>query len=104
MRDPASEKDAGRWAAGGHTGKDPHVIDGHQDHHGSANQIDGLDPRVHGRLDCYWAGCHAHAHSLLREPETHGRRSSFKITLVRRLRSIKVTAGGPLPRLGYNAR
>ena len=66
VRDPAGEKDAGGRAAGGHTGKDPHVINGHQDHHGSANQIDGPDPRVHGRLDCYWAGCHAHAHSLLR--------------------------------------
>ena len=69
VRDPASEEDAGRWAAGGHAGKDTHVIDRHQDHHRSSNQIYRFDSQFRRCFNLYWAGCHADAHDPLRKPE-----------------------------------
>jgi hypothetical protein len=42
--DPAGEEDARHGAAGRKAGEDPDVVDGHQDHHGATDQIDGRNP------------------------------------------------------------
>ncbi len=43
VRDPAGEEDPGRRAAGGQTGIDPHVVDGHQDHDRATDEVDRRD-------------------------------------------------------------
>ena len=43
MRDPSGEEDSEGGAAGGKTGEDTNVIDGHDDHYGAADDIDGSD-------------------------------------------------------------
>ena len=41
--DPAGKEDPECDAAGRDAGKDTHVVDGHENHHRAANQIDGRD-------------------------------------------------------------
>jgi hypothetical protein len=43
MRHPSREEHPGRRPAGRHTGIDPHVVDGHQYHYGTAQDVDRLN-------------------------------------------------------------
>jgi hypothetical protein len=43
MRDPSSEEDSGSGATGGQAGVYADVIDGHDDHDGAADHVDGGD-------------------------------------------------------------
>jgi hypothetical protein len=43
IRDPSREKDVGRNAAGGNSGKDADVIDGHQHHNGASGNVNRTD-------------------------------------------------------------
>ncbi len=49
MRDPSSEEDSGSGAAGGQAGVHAYVIDGHDDHDGAADDVDGRDTGDGGR-------------------------------------------------------
>ena len=61
VRHPASEEDGGRWSACGHTRIDAHVIDGHQDHHRAADDVDGAQARARSIGD-------AHRRPILQTP------------------------------------
>ena len=45
MRHPACEEDPGRRAAGRDAGIHAHVVDGHQHHHGAADDVERREAR-----------------------------------------------------------
>src|SRR5580765_7192013 len=67
MRDPPGEEDAGSGTVGGKAGVNADVIDGHDDHDGPADDINGHDARG-GRGNCYHRGSlNSGAHGSLRK-------------------------------------
>ena len=46
MGDPAGEENSRRWTTRRNARKHSHVIDGHQDHHSTANDVNGHDPGI----------------------------------------------------------
>ena len=60
--DPAGEEDSWCGAASGESGVDADVVDGHQDHYGAADYVDGGDARGCGWGDYYGGGSNNGAH------------------------------------------
>jgi len=66
MRDPSGEEDSGSGATGGQAGVDAYMIDGHDDHDGAANDVNGCDAGT-GSWSCYGgSGLKSGAHGTLR--------------------------------------
>ena len=58
MGDPAGEEDAGGWTACRLTGVDADMVDGHDDHDGAPQQVDGWEAGAYrAEFGCCWHGC-----------------------------------------------
>ena len=68
MGDPAGKEDPGSGATGGEARVDADMIDGHEDHDGSADYVDGGDAGSRRRSDDCGSGLKSCAQQVLLRP------------------------------------